>query len=240
MQFAGDRVAVRVAGPRAVQRAAEVAARDGLQLVGQLHRQHPGLGERVGPAVDREHVRVGHVGLDVARALLLPVGLCPGQLVGTGDARQPHRRRDPVVADEAVAVPLGPALAQPHAEDHAAADEPVVGPGVFRVNWIRVAADAKEPSVQLLRDLPRDLEVMGRHFLRDGGEGTLQVPVPRCLPVAGAALGGLGGKPQVGLAHARSPRRRCLSRSRMVVRISQYHQVGDRPSSEGVPNVSRG
>jgi hypothetical protein len=157
VQFLGVRVTVRVSGPAAVEGAVEVAAGHGLKLVADLDGEHAALGEGVGAAVDREHVGLGDVRLDEARAALVLVRLPAAQHLWAGEARLAEGPRDLVVLDEAVAVPEGLALLQPDAVDHAGADEPVVGPRVLRVERVRVGANPQEPAVEVLGDLAGDL-----------------------------------------------------------------------------------
>ena len=70
-------------------------------------------------------------------------------------------------ADVAVAVPLGLAVAEPDAVDHAVAHEPVMGRRVDRIH--RVGAVAQVAAVEIGRELADDLQVEGGQLLGDGG-----------------------------------------------------------------------
>ena len=167
VQFPGGRVTVRVAGPRSVQAAAEVGLRQALQLVGQLDGQHARLRERPGLAGLREDVRVHHVVGDVAGAA--------AELLRAGQRRQALTARDVIVADEAVPVPFGLAVADADPVHHPVAGEPVVGHRVLRVD--RVRPHAQQAAVQVLRDGSGHLQVVDRNFLVDGCERALEPAV---------------------------------------------------------------
>ena len=95
--------------------------------------------------------------------------------------------RDLVAAHPPVAVPLGPAVAQPHAVDHAVAGEPVVGAGVGR--RLRVGPDAQQAAGQLGGHAAGDGQVGGGHLLGDGGE----VAVEERLGGGGHGVAPVGG-----------------------------------------------
>ncbi len=154
VQVAGHRVALGVGGHRGAQPAAEVARPDGVQLRGQLVRE-PALDQREQPAGVLEHVRVGHHRGPVQRA------------VGA-DERAAGQRAG---AHPAVAVPLGAAVPQPHAVDHAVPGEPVprvlAGP--------RVGAVAQVAPGQLGRQQAVDGQVDGVDLVGDRGQVAGQV-----------------------------------------------------------------
>ena len=107
VQLAGGVVELGVRGEAAGQGPAEVARADGVQLIGQLVRQRPGLdGGQGAPAVGDDVGVGGEVHVLVHRAARPLVVVLRGDGLG---------------ADPPVAVPLGLAVAQPHAVHHARA-----------------------------------------------------------------------------------------------------------------------
>ena len=178
-------VDLRVGGERARQRAEEVVAADGLELVGELDRAPAGFDHR--PRAAGEPTDVG-----VRRHRA-------GVPVRTGDVRFATNVAHVLRADVAVAVPLGPALAEADAVHHAVAHEPVVRRRVD--GGRRVGAVAQVPAAQLGRDLPVELvreladdrEVEGGDLLGDG-------PV-----VAGQVQAGVGHRHRVLLMCVHAP-----------------------------------
>ncbi len=158
VQLAADRVEVGVGGEPAGQAAVEVAGADGVELVAQLVRQRPRLHGRERAPGQPDDVGVGrevHVAVHGPR----PGGLAepPGD---RGAAHPP------------VAVPLGAPVAQPHAVDHALAEEQVPGGGVVEAE--RVGAVTQISAVELGRDAPGDLQVERGDLLGHRGESVLE------------------------------------------------------------------
>ena len=113
-------------GERTRQRAEEVVAPDGLELVGHLHRAAAGFDHRPrGPG------EAADVGVRTT-ARTVPVV--------ARDVRLAAPLAERAAADVAVAVPLGAAVAQAHAVDHAVADEPVVLGRVGDLDRVRPVA----------------------------------------------------------------------------------------------------
>jgi hypothetical protein len=128
-----------VSGERAVEGAVEVDAFDRLEFVGQEHGLAAGLHDRKCHAGVADHVGVGGaVTLAEAR---------------TWCRRLSQSSADPVGHDVAVAIPVGPAVAETDAVDHAGTGEPVGG-GIAAVD--RVGAVSDQPAVELGGDGARD------------------------------------------------------------------------------------
>ena len=132
VQVAGGRIDLRVGGVAVGQRAAEVAVRERVELVGELDRPRPGLDEGERPAAESHHVGVG--GVEPAVALAGRRRLAEG----FADLRRAH---------PASSVPLGAAVAQAHPVDHAVAREPVVRRRFDGAQ--RVGSVAQEAPLQL-------------------------------------------------------------------------------------------
>ena len=139
MQLTGVRVALGVRGVAAGQRAVEVARPDRVELVGQLVVGDAALDQR------ERLARRGRSRWCWRRSR--EIADVPGSARGSPSARGGVRAAHP-----AVAVPLGLAVAEPHAVHHAVADEPVVELGVDLAD--RVRAVAKVSPVQVVRDRP--------------------------------------------------------------------------------------
>ena len=162
VQFAGAPVQLGVRGVAARQFPAEVARPDGLQLVGELVGQRARLhGGQHAPGVP-DDVRVGgevRVVVDRAARPFLA-----------------QRRRHRPGPDPPVAVPLGPAVAQPHAVHHAGAQEPVVlapaGTRVLQAHRVRPVTQVA--AVQLPRQGPGDGQVERGDLLLDRRERASQ------------------------------------------------------------------
>ena len=124
---------LRVGGERAGQRAVEVVAPDGLELVGELDRAPAGLDHR-----PRRAGEPADVGVGPARAVVP---------VASGDVGLAAELGHVLRAHVPVAVPLGLAVVQSDAVHHAVADEPVVR---RLVGWRdRVRAVAEVPAAQV-------------------------------------------------------------------------------------------
>jgi len=95
------------------------------------------------------------------------------------DGRLAQQRADAVGTDPAVAVPLGAAVAQPYAVDHAVTHGPDVRDGVFDPERVGPVADVA--AVQLLRDPARHRQREGGQLLRQWREGAFQETVDRHL-----------------------------------------------------------
>ena len=179
MQFGGAPVQFGVRRVAARQFPFEVARPDRLQLVGELVRQRAGLhGGQHAPGVP-DDVRIGgevRVVMDRAARPFLA-----------------QRRRHLTGPDPAVAVPLGPAVAQPHAVHHAGAEEPVgltpAGPRVLQAH--RVGPVAQVAAVQFPWQGPGDGQAERGDLLLDRRERASQervllghrgVPSGRPLP----------------------------------------------------------
>ena len=156
VQLVGPDVELGVRGERALERAPEVVRADGVQLVVEFVRQWPALLEREDPPPVGDH-------MGVAREVVRRHG------TGVGLAELLRHLRG---AHPAVAVPLGPALTQPHPVHHAVAEHPVVGAWVLQAQ--DVGAVAQVAAVQLTRDAAGDRQVEGRQLLGDRLERTLQ------------------------------------------------------------------
>ena len=143
MQLAGERVALGMGGVAARKGAVEVAGPDGVELVGELIGPAAALDDGEGAAGVADDVGVG--------------GEVKARMHRAGVAGLPQGVSDVGGPDEAVAVPLGLAVADPHAVDHAAAEEPVVGGRVGIDD--RVGAIAEIPTVEVVGDGPDDREI---------------------------------------------------------------------------------
>ena len=161
VELARQRVALGVRRVAALQRAAEVAGADRLELVGQLVRARARLHDGEGAARVADDVGVGgevHAGVHRPRARLL--------------AQRPRHlgRTHP-----AVAVPLGPAVAQADPVHHAVAGEPVVGRGLGRRDGIRPVAQVA--AREALGHVPGHGQLGRRDLLEHGREIALQVGI---------------------------------------------------------------
>lgn len=156
VQLTGVRVELGVGGERALQGAPEVVGAHGVQLVVEFVRQRSALLKRQDPPPVRDHMGVAR---EVVRRHGTGVGLA-------------ELLRDLGGAHPAVAVPLGAALAQPHAVHHAVAEHPVVGARVLQAQ--DVGAVAQIAAVQLARDATGDRQVEGRQLFGDRLERALQ------------------------------------------------------------------
>jgi len=139
VQLAGDRVGLRVRGHRAAQLAVEVVGADRVEVPGELEGEVR-LAQRQQASGVLDDVGAGGAGRQV-RAVLGHVG---GAVQGGG-------------AHPAVAVPLGAAVAQPDAVDHAAALEPVGGGDA----GLGVVAVTDQPAGQLRRQGALDGQLGG-------------------------------------------------------------------------------
>ena len=145
--FARRRVAVRVGGERARQAAAEIAVTQRFEVVRKLGRVGPRLDQRENAGAEGDDIGVDRIVHPAARA---------------GRGRQARNFFQRARADVAVAIPPRPALRDPHAVDHAVADEPVVA---ARVGMFRVRPDPQVSPVERGRDRPRDRQVFQRQLL---------------------------------------------------------------------------
>ena len=139
MQFPGAPVQLGVRGVAAREFPVEVVRPHGLQLVGELVGERAGLhGGQYAPGVP-DDVRVG--------------GEVRVVVHGAAGPFLAQRARDLPGPDPAVAVPLGPAVAQPDTVHHAGAEEPVTvtpaGARVFQSH--RVGPVAQVAAVQFRR-----------------------------------------------------------------------------------------
>ena len=151
VQFAGRRVVPRVGGEGAGQRAVEAVVADGVEFVGEGHGRGTGLDHRPGPAGEAAHRRV-------RAEVTVAVGVALRRVLAQfgGDPGSPH---------PPVAVPLGLPAPQPHAVDHAIAEEPVVGGGIDGAP--RVRAVAQPSTLEFFGDRARDRQVERRHLVGD-------------------------------------------------------------------------
>ncbi len=159
VQFTGPRVELGVRGESAGQRAAEIARSPGFQFAGQLIWQRAGLHGGQRPSRVPDDVGVGReVGAGVDRALR------PGLAERLGHSPG---------ADPPVAVPLGPAVAQPDSVHHPRAYEPVVA-GVVQSQRVRPVTQVT--AVELGGDAAGDRQVKrGDLALVTGAKEPLEV-----------------------------------------------------------------
>jgi len=157
VQLTGSVIGLGVGGEAAGQGAAEIARAERLQLTGKLVRERPGLYGGQGSPGMADDVRVGR---EVHALMDRASGPCLA-----------HRFGQPLGADPAVPVPLGPAVAQPDAVHHAGAEEPVVS-GVIQAEGI--GAVAQVASVELDRQPSRHRQVEGGDLLGHGREGAVE------------------------------------------------------------------
>ena len=162
VELARQRVALGVCRVAALQRAAEIAGADRLELVAQLVRvvRPPRRWRRCGPAWPITLV---------FGAKSMPACTAPGR--GSSPRALRHLGR----AHPAVAVPLGPAVAQPDPVHHSVAGEPVVGGGLGGRDGIGPVAEVA--AGQRLRNLAGHGEVGGGHLFQDRSEVALQVRI---------------------------------------------------------------
>lgn len=211
VQFTGDRVLLGMRGHRGGQLPTEVVRPDGLQLRGDpVGKAHLAQGEHgVGMP---DHMRVGGHRGEVDAEVLADEGVtlqlpCP---------------------DPPVAVPLGPAAAQPDAVQHAGAGEPVApvlaGQGVGAV--------AEIAAVQVRREGAPYGEFGGGVLLGDRREAALEVEGNGCLVRHAAFLQeviGAGRVGRVGRAGGRTSWTRPTGRSgRFVGAAGRSSQSGRR------------
>ena len=162
VELTGDRVDLGVGGEGALEGAAEVDALHRLELVAEQDRLAAGFDDGEGHARMADDVGVrGAFGVVEARA---------------GRDRLAERLGHAVRHDVAVAVPVGLAVAEAHAVDHAGAGEPV-RLGVAAVD--RVGAVAQEASVELGGDGAGDEEFGLGDLFGDGGVVAGEVRVDR-------------------------------------------------------------
>ncbi len=152
--LAGDRVELGMPGEAGLQRAAEVGARNALQLIVQLDRQGAGLDHGAELAADADEVGV-HAAVAQARPR-------------AADGRAAHGGRGGGVLHEAAAIPFRLAVAQPQAVGHAGAGEPVVVRHVRRRG--RVGPDPQQAASELRRDAADHLQVEGGRLDLHGTE----------------------------------------------------------------------
>ncbi len=143
------------------QRAFEVTAPQRLELVAQLDRPTAGLDDRERLAGMADHVRVRrevHVAVDRA--------------TGVGHMQLGEH---PACVHPAVAIPVGLAVREADAVNHAFAAEPVVRRRVDGTDRVRPVA--QEPALQRRGDRARDGKVGRGHLFGDRSEVALQVAV---------------------------------------------------------------
>ena len=154
-KFAGRRTDLRVSGERTLEHSAEVGGADRVQVAV----------EHVGEVTLFEGQDLSGVTDDVR------VGLRTGHVEGDARVEDVDRR----VLDErglhvSIAVPLGPAVTQPNAVDHAVTEE-----GMIAHPGDRVGAVAQIATVEFGGDRSGDLQFGERALLEDGSTVALQV-----------------------------------------------------------------
>ena len=157
VELAGQRVPLGVRRVAALESAAEVARADRLELVGQLVGPCAGLDDGEGASRVPDHIRVRrevHLGVH-----------------GAGPRRLPQRARHLGGPDPAIAVPLGPAVAQPDAVHHPVAREPVVGRRLGHGDGI--GAVAQVAAIESLGHPAGHRQLGRRHLLVHGSESAL-------------------------------------------------------------------
>ena len=161
VHLAGHRIELRMSGERAGQGAEEIVATHGLQLVGEFDGATSGLHHGPRGAGEGADVRVR------TTRRVVPIA--------SGNVGQSARRADRGRSDVAIAVPLGPTLAQSDSVHHAVTDEPVVGRGIDGPD--RVRSVAQVTTVQLAWQLADHRKIERGHLLGDRGVVSGQVAV---------------------------------------------------------------
>ena len=147
VMFAGHGIAMRMRGERSQQRVVERIVGLLLHIVGQFDRIAARLHQGPGTSGDPHDV-----GIDGVEPAMAWAG-------GGGHVTQrSHRLR----SDEAVAIPLRPAILQRDAVDHPVAHEPMIGGGI---GGDRVRPDPEITAVEHRRDRSRHRQFVKRQFL---------------------------------------------------------------------------
>ena len=144
--LAGLRIAMRVPGEGAAERAVERVVALLLQGLGQLDGEAPGLDQGEGAAADPDHVGVHGVVATAAR---------PGR------RRSAECRRRGARPDPAVAIPRRPAILEGEAVHHAIAEEPVL---TGEIGIDRVGAHLQVAAVEAGRDRTGHDQVVQRQL----------------------------------------------------------------------------
>ena len=166
MGLAGQRIEMRVGGEAPGEEAVKVAARAGLEQVGDFDRQAAGLDDGPDLSAHRDNVRV-RTTETAGRA---------------GDRRLAEGLADFSRADPAVAVPERLAAFEADAVQHAVAGEPVMGGGIGRCEGVRSVAQVE--AVEGGGDGAGDLEVRQRVLILQRGVDAGEIGVWRLgLPV---------------------------------------------------------
>ena len=161
VELARERIALGVGRVAATEGAAEITGAHRLQVVGQLVRERAGLhdGERAAGVAD--HVGIGsEVHAGVHRT---------GSRLFAEEARHLGR------TDPAIAVPLGPPVAQPDAVHHAVPGEPVVRRRFG--GRCRVGTVAQIAAAEGIGQLTGHGEVGRRDLFEHGRKVALQVRI---------------------------------------------------------------
>jgi hypothetical protein len=161
VQFTGDRVEFGMGREAMAQCAAEIGARDAVEFLGQLYRETSGFDDGVSAPAQVDDIRVGIV--------------VPRAVARAGQGRTAERGGNRVGDDEAVTVPFRPAAAKPQAMHHPRAEEPMIGPGVYRSE--RIGPDAQQAAFEHLRNTADNRQVEGRRLDLDRCEIAFEVGV---------------------------------------------------------------